>query len=274
MKGTITATAIGTLMGLGLLASDANAQVARVPVLLVIVDQNQDEQISQDEARQAREQQFSDMDQNKDEELARDEYGHGGTREETARQFSEADSDKDQSVSGEEYLSYHEQRFNEARDEAGGGRGDSVSIDDYAGASNISADEATAADKDQDQQISSEEGAFDTASRFRKLDTDNDGELTHSELRQSEMQLRQDREFSSLDQDGNDVVTRDEFIEATDQAYSQSDVDEDSNVSTWEYQGSGTHSSSDNGDGDQAAVGDDSGTKVRDSSSGGTGAPG
>lgn len=187
-----------------------------MPVLVIFVDRDQDQMISEEEAQRANEQLFLILDEDEDQRLTRDEFGGGLTREETARFFQESDRNRDQQLTAREYLESGERTYREQVDRGGRDISEGVSVSEYQESAGITEEEAGLADVDRDERIAPDEAAYDTARRFRMLDQNDDGVVTHTELRQSEMELRRDREFSELDENDDDQLSRDEFMAGTD----------------------------------------------------------
>lgn len=187
-----------------------------MPVLVIFVDRDEDQMVSQDEARQAREQLFLILDEDEDDRLTRDEFGGGLTREETARFFQESDRNRDQQLTAREYLESGERTYREHVGRGGRDMSEGLSVSEYKESAGITEEEAGLADVDRDERITPDEAAYDTARRFRMLDQNDDGVVTHAELRQSDMELRRDREFSELDENDDDQLSREEFTAGTD----------------------------------------------------------
>lgn len=187
-----------------------------MPVLVIFVDRDRDQMVTREEARQAREEVFLILDTDEDERLTRDEFGGGMTREETARYFGAGDTDRDRRMSAREYLELGEQRYREKAGAAGRQLGQGLSIEEYQETAGITREQAGLADVDRDEMITPDEAAYDTARRFRMLDENDDGYVSHSELRQSDMELRRDREFSQLDENDDDRLSREEFVAGSD----------------------------------------------------------
>ncbi len=187
-------------------------EAERIPVLVVFVDRDRDQRVSAEEARRARQDMFLILDTDRDEGLSRDEYGGGMTREQTARYLQQGDRDRDRRLSGREYLEAGEQRYREQAEQAGRPYGEGLTVPEYQESAGITGEQAGLADVNRDERVSPDEAAYDTARRFRQLDRDGDGFVTHDELRQSEMELRRDREFAALDRNDDDRVSREEFM--------------------------------------------------------------
>ena len=215
-----------------------------------MVDSSNDGQISKKEAEFSRDQAFKRIDANGNGDISMAEYrecfagdlakaassGKVGSKQMASAKtndsaqsdhaammdeyFGEADIDKDQQVTREEYMRAAKKAYSNAAGSSG-----KVESGAYGKAMDNQAWDPTAADLDQDNQISADEAAAHAARKFAALDDNGNGKVNKEEwfgrvmYDQVELQKRADISFNAMDEDENKKLSRKEFMKIGDEHF-------------------------------------------------------
>ena len=176
-----------------------------------------------------------------------------------SQMLSEMDQDQNRQVSRQEYMHYGEQQFTKAQEQAGGelnatraeksqtqqARGETQQTQpgqtergqgETTGWQNVVRWREAEVDRNSDDIIGSDEAASVWSQTFNELDRNGDNQLSQDELDQVQAQKAMiDKRFEAIDGNGDGQVSEDEFTNVGANLMQRADLNEDGDVTAWEY---------------------------------------